>query len=110
MSHNKLRQIQDWPERAQVAKWCAATLAQGCGVSLRTLERHFRKEMGKSPKKWLAKQRLLRANELIQDGSRVKEAAELLDYKHQNNLTNAFVKQWGHSPTDKASQRRAQNP
>jgi transcriptional regulator GlxA family with amidase domain len=107
MSHNKLKQIQDWPERARAARWCATTLAKDCGVSLRTLERHFVKEMGKSPKQWMSDQRQHRAFELVQDGSSVKETAGLLDYKHQNHLTNAFVKQWGHSPTHKTPQTRA---
>jgi AraC-like DNA-binding protein len=110
MNNSRLKHIQNWPEWARVANWSAATLAQNCGVSLRTLERHFLKEIGKSPKKWLAEQRQQRAFELIQDGSRVKETAALLDYKHPNHLTNAFTKCFGHCPTDKTSQTRAQNP
>ena len=108
--NRRLPQIQDWLERARGAKWCATTMAKNCGVSLRTLERHFLKEMKKCPKAWLAEQRQQRAFELIQDGSRVKETAALLDYKHPNHLTNAFTKCFGHCPTDKTSQTRAQNP
>src|SRR5260221_4604331 len=105
-----LRLILDWPERARQASWSAAALAKLCGVSLRTLERHFLKEMGKHPKAWLTEQRQQRANELIQDSSRVKETAALLDYKHPSHLTNAFKKQWGCCPTHKTAPMRAQNP
>jgi transcriptional regulator GlxA family with amidase domain len=42
----RLKDIQNWRERAQAAKWSAATLAQNRGVSVRTLHRHFKKEMG----------------------------------------------------------------
>jgi AraC-like DNA-binding protein len=108
--NTKLNHIQNWPERAQAAKWCAATLAQNCGVSLRTLERYFLDEMGKSPKAWLSEQRQLRANELIQAGSSVKETAAHLDYKHPSHLTNGYKKQWGCCPTDKTAPLRAQNP
>jgi AraC-like DNA-binding protein len=105
-----LHQVQDWPELAQVAKWSAATLAKNCGISLRTLERYFLKEMGKHPKAWLSEQRQQRANELIQGGSSVKETAARLDYKHPSHLTNGFKKQWGCCPTDKTAPMRAQNP
>ena len=44
MNNSRLKHIQNWPEWARVANWSAATLAQNCGVSLRTLERHFLKE------------------------------------------------------------------
>jgi transcriptional regulator GlxA family with amidase domain len=107
---NQLAQIQDWPKRAQAAKWCATTLAKHCGVSVRTLERFFLKSMGKSPKQWLSDQRQQRANELIQDGSSVKETAGMLDYKHPNHLTNAFTKHFGHFPTSKTVVNRLQNP
>jgi transcriptional regulator GlxA family with amidase domain len=108
--NKRLDQIQDWPERARAAKWCAATLAKHCGVSLRTLERFFQKNMGKSPKQWLSDRRQQRANELIQDGSSVKETAGLLDYRHPNHLTNAFTKHFGHFPTSKTGAVRLQNP
>ena len=108
--NTKLNHIQKWPELALAANWCAATLAQNCGVSLRTLERYFLDEMGKCPKVWLSEQRQQRANELIQGGSSVKETAECLNYKHQNHLTNDFKKHWGYCPTNKTAQTRAQNP
>jgi transcriptional regulator GlxA family with amidase domain len=106
----RLDQIQDWPERAQAAKWSAATLAKDCGVSLRTLERHFLKEMGKSPKKWLSDQRQQRANELIRDGSSVKEMAGRLDYKHFTHLSRDYKRHWGCHPMDKTAPIHAQNP
>ena len=56
--NSKLNYIENWPELAQEAKWCAATLAKKCGVSERTLERHFLKHFGESPRIWLTKQRL----------------------------------------------------
>jgi transcriptional regulator GlxA family with amidase domain len=55
--NSKLNHVKNWPELAQAANWSAAILAKKCGVSVRTLERHFLKEMGKSPKAWLAETR-----------------------------------------------------
>jgi len=106
----QLLQIQNWPERARAAKWCASTLAKHCGVSLRTLERHFLKEMGKHPKAWLSEQRQQQALELVRDGSSIKETAGLLDYKHSTHFSRAYKGQWGCSPTEKTAQQRAKNP
>jgi transcriptional regulator GlxA family with amidase domain len=106
----RLNRIQSWRELAQAAKWSAATLAKHCGVSLRTLERHFLKEMGKSPKAWLVEQRQQRALELVRDGSSVKEMAAVLDFKHSTHLSRDFKGQWGCCPTDKTAPQRAQNP
>jgi transcriptional regulator GlxA family with amidase domain len=113
MSHNKLRQIQDWPERAQAAKWCATTLAKDCSVSLRTLERYFLKEMGESPKKWLLEQRHQKADQMLKEGLNVKEAAVELGYNHDglDNFRRDFKAHMGYCATDKSIfSQRAQNP
>lgn len=99
---SRLHHIKDWTERAKQSNWCAKTLAQQCGVSLRTLERYFLKEKGRSPKKWILEQRREQAGKLLQTGTSVKETAGLLNYKHQNHLTNEFTRHMGSCPTSKA--------
>ncbi len=101
--NNPLDKIQNWSERATQANYCASKLAKNCGVSLKTLQRHFLKKMGKSPKKWLLEQRRQLAGKLLQNGSSVKETAGLLNYKHQNHLTNEFTKHLGYCPTNKTA-------
>ena len=108
--NRRLHQVQNWPKLARQAKWSAATMAKDCGVSLRTLERYFLKEIGKHPKAWLSEQRQQLANELIRGGSSVKETAAQLDYKHPSHLTNGFKKQWGCCPTNITAPMWAQNP
>jgi AraC-like DNA-binding protein len=108
--NTKLNHIQNWPELARVANWCANTLAKNCSVSLRTLERYFLKEMGKCPKAWLSEQRQQRAIKLLQDGSSVKETAGRLDYKHPHHLSRDFKEHWGNCPTNKTISVRTQNP
>ena len=97
--NSRLQRIQSWTELAQRANWSAAMLAKECGVSLRTLERYFLKQMAKKPKAWLAEQRQFNAAELLQQGLSVKETAEFLHYKHPSHLTNGFKKYWKHCPT-----------
>jgi transcriptional regulator GlxA family with amidase domain len=106
----RINGVQNWLELARAAKWSAATLAKHCGVSVRTLERHFLKEMGRHPKAWLAEQRQLRAFELLRDGSSIKETAALLAYKHSTHLSRDYKEYWGCCPTGKTTPIRAQNP
>ena len=95
----KLNHIENWPELARQANWSAAALANRCGVSVRTLHRHFLKHMGKNTKVWLAEQRQHQAIELLRDGSTVKETAFCLGYKQPTNFTRKFKKYWGVCPS-----------
>src|SRR5579872_2116061 len=97
--NTRLISIQDWGEMAEQAAWSVAHLAKLCRVSVRSLERYFATEMGKSPKAWLIEQRQKRARELLRDRCTVKETAVFLSFKHSSHLTNAFKNHWGHSPT-----------
>jgi len=96
--NTKLKYINDWQKLAQEANWSVSTLAKKCGVSTRTLERYFVKNMCKRPKAWLFEQRQSRAIELLRSGSSVKEVAGCLDYKHPSHLTNGLKKQFGQCP------------
>jgi len=57
--------IRNWLELAKRADWSAINLAKECGSSKRTLERHFVKNFGKSPKKWLIEQRQQQGVEIL---------------------------------------------
>jgi transcriptional regulator GlxA family with amidase domain len=87
------------PALAEQSKWSASALAKQCGVSMRTLERHFLKHLGKSPKAWLNEQRQLQAIKLLRAGSPVKAVAGAMHYKHPNHLSKDFKKFWGVCPT-----------
>lgn len=94
-----LNHIQDWPELSCEAKWSASALAKKCGVSLRTLERHFREQFAECPRIWLAGQRQRLAIELLRDGSTVKEVAGQLGYKNQHHFSREFKRHIGHPPS-----------
>jgi transcriptional regulator GlxA family with amidase domain len=99
--NTRLNHIQNWLELAQQANWVTSALAKNCGISVRTLERHFLKNMGKTPKAWLVEQRQSQAIELLRSGCAVKETAVRIGYKHSNNFSREFRKFWGHYPTRK---------
>jgi len=48
-------------------------MAKACGVSVRTLERFFLPAFGDTPLRWLKRQRMQRAIELLRDGSTIKK-------------------------------------
>jgi transcriptional regulator GlxA family with amidase domain len=100
---NQLGNIRNWPERARQADGSAAVLAKNCGVSLRTLQRFFPINMGKSPKAWLSEQWMLHANEQLRVEASVKNAAINLGYKHPTHFSRDFKLQCGHCPTAKPS-------
>jgi AraC family chitin signaling transcriptional activator len=97
--NTRLEHIQNWPEFAGEANWSAAALAKKCGVSVRTLHRHFFKQMGKNTKTWLAEQRQRHAIELLRDGSSIKETAFSLGYKQPTNFTRKYKIHWGNCPS-----------
>jgi AraC-like DNA-binding protein len=66
---------------------------------MRTLERHFLQELGKTPKSWLSEQRQHQALGLLRNGSSVKETAAILGFKHATHFSRDFKMCWGHVPT-----------
>ena len=106
MNNSRLKHIENWPERAREAKWSATVLAVRCGVSVRTLHRHFLKHMGINTKTWLAEQRQRNALELLCDGSTVKETATYLGYKEPNSFSRHYKSQTGTCPSQQAQGNR----
>lgn len=96
--NTRLQRIQNWLELAELAKWSVTALAKLCGVSVRTLQRHFLEMMHKSPQAWFTEQRQKRAIESLNAGRLVKEAAAEIGYQHPQHFSREFKKQWGHSP------------
>jgi len=88
--NTRLNQIQNWSELIEQADWSAALLAEKCGASMRTLERHLHKIFGKCPRDWIAEQRRTKAIELFRHGYTVKETAAILSYKHAGNFSRRF--------------------
>jgi transcriptional regulator GlxA family with amidase domain len=92
-------QPKDWAELGRQANYSTARLAALCGVSVRQLERDFRKTVCQSPKRWLNELRLRSARKLLQDGGSVKETALSSGYKHPQHFSRDFRKFFGASPS-----------
>ncbi len=80
---------------------CPISLKSMCaaaGVSVRTLERTYRREVGTDFECWRRQVRLMKAIELLVAGRRVKEVAFLVGYQHPGAFVALFRATFGTTP------------
>ncbi|MCA9495162.1 MAG: AraC family transcriptional regulator, partial [Myxococcales bacterium] len=87
----------------------AEALAEAAGVSLRTLQRGFRRHVGWGPKQVLRRHRLLEASHRLAHGETVDlaELALRLGYADQAHLARDFADAVGRPPGRYAAAQRA---
>jgi transcriptional regulator GlxA family with amidase domain len=74
------------------------SICRSAGISVRTLERVFRKEVGTDFQYWRRQMRLMKAIELLVAGQRVKEVAFSVGYKHPSAFLALFRATFGTTP------------
>ena len=94
-----LGDVRDWDGLARQAKYRAGELAGICQISLRTLERHFRKQYNLKVGRWLKELRMSDAYQKLQQGDSVKEVAFDLGYKQHSHFSRDFKNRFGVSPS-----------
>ena len=80
---------------------CPISLKSMCvsaGVSVRTLERTFRREIGTDFECWRRQVRLMNAIEMLVAGHRVKEVAFAVGYQHPGAFVTLFRQTFGSTP------------
>jgi AraC-like DNA-binding protein len=80
---------------------CSISLKSMCesaGVSVRTLERTFRREVGTDFECWRRQVRLMKAIEMLVAGCRVKEVAFAVGYRHPGAFVALFRQTFGITP------------
>jgi AraC-like DNA-binding protein/mannose-6-phosphate isomerase-like protein (cupin superfamily) len=75
-----------------------ACLCSDAGVSIRTLQRIFLREVGTDPDSWRRQVRLTRAVNLLVSGSSVKEASVTVGYRQPSGFVAAFRRLFGSTP------------
>ena len=75
-----------------------AVLCSEAGVSVRTMERAFRKEVGTSFASWRQQVRLTKAVELLVSGHSIKEAAFRVGYCQSSAFVDIFRRTFGTTP------------
>lgn len=91
--------MEKWEVLAQRAGYKPRELAALCQISLRTLERHFRRSYGKTVLGWLREYRLSEAYRALLEGKAVKEVAFDFGYKQMSHFSREFKNHFGISPS-----------
>ena len=73
-------------------------LAEETGVSRRTMERRFRREMDMSPQQFRNKCRVLQAKKMLREGKKSSEVAELCGFADQSHFSKVFSRHLKQSP------------
>ena len=94
---------QQWEILAKEALFRPSNLARLCGVSVRTLQRHFKKNYGLTVSEWLRMTRMREAYQRLKNGQTVKEVAYSLGYKQLSHFSADFKKYFGAAPRFLAS-------
>ena len=85
-------------------------LCERAGVSVRTLERTFKSEVGTSFEAWKRQVRLMKGIELLVGGRTVKEAAYEVGYQNPSAFVEMFRRTLGTTPKAWAAQLQASTP
>jgi AraC-like DNA-binding protein len=95
---------QGWEQLAGKARYDAKELAKLCNLSVRQLERDFRRILERSPQGWLNEQRIKAAQQLLLSGQPVKVVALELGFKQSSHFCRQFKSQTQLTPTEFAAQ------
>lgn len=87
-----------WESLAFASNFKPSLLAHQCGVSLRTLERHFAKHYRITVRESLRKMRLSLAHTRLMRGERIKSVAYDLGYKQLSHFSRDFKRFYGVPP------------
>lgn len=82
-------------------------LAVAMGMTVRTLERHFKEQFGTTPKAWITRERMNFAPTLLADGLLNKEVAASLGYTCESNFCRDFKNHYGSTPQKFARSHRS---
>jgi AraC-like DNA-binding protein len=85
---------------AAAANYRVGKMAALCGISIRQLQRDFRRALDDSPRAWLHRQKLQLARSRLLAGDPVKNVALDLGFKHVPNFCEWFKKVNGATATE----------
>jgi len=79
-----------WLELAKASNYRACLLAKRSGISVRQLERIFKRQFSNQPQRWLDQQRLAQAKSMLLAGNSIKAVALNLGYKQSSHFCRQF--------------------
>lgn len=90
---------QTWEGLAENCQFRAPELARTCHVSLRTLQRHFRKHYQITVSEWMRAVRLEKARQMLNTAESIKRVSFDLGYKQPSHFTRDFKQRFGLAPS-----------
>ncbi|WEM45836.1 helix-turn-helix domain-containing protein (plasmid) [Photobacterium sp. DA100] len=91
---------QDWMKRNLAHPITAQSIADQCGVPLRTFNRKFKDQVGETPHQHLQRLRMDAAQQLLRDfGMSVQDVAEQVGYKDAHHFSTRFLQHYNMSPS-----------
>lgn len=85
----------DFTQTLSINDW-----AQLVGLKEGTFRKYFEQEMGMSPKAYIARERILKAKEMLLSGHNVTDAAHALGFSSSQYFSTAFRRMTGNTPTE----------
>lgn len=105
----RLSQLLDWLQANLGAVHSTASIAQRTSMSVRTLQRQFQDSTGLSPIKWLNRERIAAAQEVLETSTKsVGQVAAHCGFGSEESFRKHFRSLTGTSPTAYRAQFRAQ--
>lgn len=96
---SKLDKVADWGKLAGDCRFQLREMARQQNVTERHLRRYLKKVLNIKAKTWIDQERLLAGLSCLQNGDRVKEAANEAEFKHAQNFSKFVKRKTGNSPT-----------
>ena len=88
-----------WENLAARAQYQPAKIAELCSVSLRTVQRHFRKRYNVTVKEWVRSVQMHEAKCRILAGDPIKAVASDLGFKQVSHFSRVFKQSFGIAPS-----------
>jgi AraC-like DNA-binding protein len=92
---SRLDTVSDWKARARRAQYDPVNLANGCRVSLRRLEQHFRAWRRMTPRAWLSRLKLKDALKKIRRGFQPKAISDAFGFSDPTHFYRALRREFG---------------
>ena len=99
-----------WEGLAKAARFNNRELARMCRISVRQLQRDFRRCIGRTPQEWLDEQRMIAAQRLLKLGLSVKAVAIELGFKQTSHFCRQFKLLNGMTPSNFALTQAGHSP
>jgi len=88
-----------WAREAHNAGYNEKIMAQRCRITIRQLQRIFKRDLGCGPEQWLMTLRLLDAKYLLMESKGIKQVAMELGFKQESHFFHRFKELYGITPS-----------